>query len=196
MVQNMDVGNVKGYCMGEPWNARAVAKGIGFTCLATQDLWDNHPEKALVVNQALAETRIPSRMLWLRCSMLPKMQFFQDGKVSFPRRGHGVWFLSQYVRMGLLKEEPPYQEELADELILTDLYAEMATSAGIKVPADDMRPSPSRSTRSRSIPRSPPRKGFVHDRCRRPSCGEVRCGRPAVSHTKPFGTCSAYPLVW
>lgn len=54
MVQNMEVGNVRGYCVGEPWNAVAVSKGIGFTHLATQDLWLNHPEKALVVNSKIA----------------------------------------------------------------------------------------------------------------------------------------------
>ena len=51
MVQNMTVGNVKGYCVGEPWNAAAVSQDIGFTTLATQDLWLNHPEKALVANE-------------------------------------------------------------------------------------------------------------------------------------------------
>jgi nitrate/nitrite transport system substrate-binding protein len=55
MVQNMTVGNVKGYCVGEPWNAVAVAQDIGFTTLATQDLWLNHPEKALVVNEAFSK---------------------------------------------------------------------------------------------------------------------------------------------
>lgn len=54
MVQNMTVGNVKGYCVGEPWNAVAVANGIGFTALATQDLWLHHPEKALVANEGFA----------------------------------------------------------------------------------------------------------------------------------------------
>jgi nitrate/nitrite transport system substrate-binding protein len=54
MVQNMTVGNVKGYCVGEPWNAVAVTKDIGFTTLATQDLWLHHPEKALVANEAFA----------------------------------------------------------------------------------------------------------------------------------------------
>jgi nitrate/nitrite transport system substrate-binding protein len=43
-----------GYCVGEPWNAVAVAQGIGFTHLATQDLWLHHPEKALVVNERTA----------------------------------------------------------------------------------------------------------------------------------------------
>ncbi len=54
MVQNMKVGNMDGYCVGEPWNAVAVAQGIGFTHLATQDLWLHHPEKALVVNEKVA----------------------------------------------------------------------------------------------------------------------------------------------
>src|SRR5688500_14392397 len=53
MVQNMTVGNIKGYCVGEPWNAVAVAQDIGFTHLTTQDLWEHHPEKALVVGKRL-----------------------------------------------------------------------------------------------------------------------------------------------
>ena len=31
MVANMKVGKMDGYCVGEPWNARAIADGIGFT---------------------------------------------------------------------------------------------------------------------------------------------------------------------
>ena len=54
MVQNMKVGNMDGYCVGEPWNAVAVEQGIGFTHLATQDLWLHHPEKALVVNETVS----------------------------------------------------------------------------------------------------------------------------------------------
>jgi len=54
MVENMTVGNMDGYCVGEPWNAVAVNDGIGFTHLATQDLWLHHPEKALVVNPKTA----------------------------------------------------------------------------------------------------------------------------------------------
>ncbi len=50
MVANMKVGNMDGYCVGEPWGGVAVKQGIGFTQIATQDLWKDHPEKALVVN--------------------------------------------------------------------------------------------------------------------------------------------------
>ncbi|ENO84900.1 CmpA/NrtA family ABC transporter substrate-binding protein [Thauera linaloolentis] len=47
MVANMRVGNMHGYCVGEPWNQRAVIDGIGFTAAATQDIWPGHPEKIL-----------------------------------------------------------------------------------------------------------------------------------------------------
>lgn len=51
MVANMKVGNMDGYCVGEPWGGVAVKQGIGFTQVASQDIWKDHPEKALVVNK-------------------------------------------------------------------------------------------------------------------------------------------------
>ena len=47
MVANMRVGNMDGYCVGEPWNHRAIADGIGITGVTTQDIWKDHPEKVL-----------------------------------------------------------------------------------------------------------------------------------------------------
>jgi nitrate/nitrite transport system substrate-binding protein len=47
MVANMRVGNMDGYCVGEPWNHRAIADGIGITAQTTQDIWKDHPEKVL-----------------------------------------------------------------------------------------------------------------------------------------------------
>ena len=47
MVANMRVGNMDGYCVGEPWNARAVSDKVGFTVATTQDIWKDHPEKVL-----------------------------------------------------------------------------------------------------------------------------------------------------
>ena len=57
MVANMKVGNMDGYSVGEPWNGKAVADTIGFTHLASQDIWKNHTEKALVVNKSFSETK-------------------------------------------------------------------------------------------------------------------------------------------
>ena len=47
MVANMRVGNMDGYCVGEPWGHRAIADGIGITAITTQDIWRDHPEKVL-----------------------------------------------------------------------------------------------------------------------------------------------------
>ena len=47
MVANMRVGNMDGYCVGEPWGHRAIADGIGITAITTQDIWKDHPEKVL-----------------------------------------------------------------------------------------------------------------------------------------------------
>jgi nitrate/nitrite transport system substrate-binding protein len=57
MVANMGVGTMDGYCVGEPWNAVAVDQNIGFTTIASQDIWTYHPEKALVVNEQFATTK-------------------------------------------------------------------------------------------------------------------------------------------
>ena len=47
MVANMRIGNMDGYCVGEPWGARAIADNVGFTVTTTQDIWQDHPEKVL-----------------------------------------------------------------------------------------------------------------------------------------------------
>jgi len=193
MVENMKAGNMEGFCVGEPWNAVAVQQGIGFTHLTTQDLWLNHPEKALVVNEKFAAEKadvladvmkavlkaskwlddltnraqaattigdpafvnapaadIQGRLLGqydLGAGLPPKtyqgnqMVFYRDGAVNFPRRAHGIWYMAQYQRFGLLKEAPPYQQ-LVDDIILSDLYEKVAADEGIAIPADDMAPFP------------------------------------------------------
>lgn len=47
MVANMRVGNMDGFCVGEPWGHRAIMDGIGITAVTTQDIWRDHPEKTL-----------------------------------------------------------------------------------------------------------------------------------------------------
>ncbi|MDP8566941.1 CmpA/NrtA family ABC transporter substrate-binding protein [Methylophilus aquaticus] len=47
MVANMRIGNMDGFCVGEPWNARAIFDKVGFTVTTTQDIWTDHPEKVL-----------------------------------------------------------------------------------------------------------------------------------------------------
>lgn len=190
MVENMSVGNVQGYCVGEPWNAVAVAKDIGFTTLASQDLWEHHPEKALVVNAAFAEktdtlkdvmAAVLEACKWLddpanrsqaaeiigteayvnakpedirgrltgtydlgaglgtKTFTGTQMQFFRNGQTNLPRASHAIWFLAQFQRFGLLSEAPDY-DGLVKDILLTDLYREVAEAEAIAVPDDDMTP--------------------------------------------------------
>jgi nitrate/nitrite transport system substrate-binding protein len=55
MVANMNVGKMDGFCVGEPWNARAIAEGIGFTSVTTQDMWKDHPEKVCAFTEEFAD---------------------------------------------------------------------------------------------------------------------------------------------
>jgi nitrate/nitrite transport system substrate-binding protein len=55
MVANMKIGKMDGFCVGEPWNARAIADKIGFTLVTTQDLWKDHPEKVCAFTAEFAE---------------------------------------------------------------------------------------------------------------------------------------------
>src|SRR2546426_5864094 len=54
MVANMRVGNMDGFCVGEPWNNRAIVDGIGFTAVTTQQLWKDHPEKVCAFTEEFA----------------------------------------------------------------------------------------------------------------------------------------------
>ena len=55
MISNMKVGKMDGFCVGEPWNARAIADGIGYTAITTQDMWPDHPEKVCAFTEEFAQ---------------------------------------------------------------------------------------------------------------------------------------------
>jgi nitrate/nitrite transport system substrate-binding protein len=55
MVANMKIGKMDGFCVGEPWNARAIADKIGFTSVNTQDIWKDHPEKVCAFTAEFAD---------------------------------------------------------------------------------------------------------------------------------------------
>ncbi|WP_461126574.1 CmpA/NrtA family ABC transporter substrate-binding protein [Spirosoma aerophilum] len=57
MVANMRVDNMEGFSVGEPWNSVAASQNVGFTEIASQDIWKHHPEKALVVNSQFSTAR-------------------------------------------------------------------------------------------------------------------------------------------
>ena len=64
MVINLSLGKIDGFSAGEPWNALAAQRGAGWTFLTSQDIWPDHPEKALALSPSfLAERRDMTKAL-------------------------------------------------------------------------------------------------------------------------------------
>lgn len=55
MVANLRANNIVGYCVGEPWNERAVMAGLGKTLITNYQIWNNNPEKVFGVTREWAE---------------------------------------------------------------------------------------------------------------------------------------------
>jgi nitrate/nitrite transport system substrate-binding protein len=54
MVANMRVDKMDGFCVGEPWNVRAITDGIGYTVITTQQMWKDHAEKVCAFTEEFA----------------------------------------------------------------------------------------------------------------------------------------------
>ncbi|APU30570.1 nitrate transporter [Ectopseudomonas alcaliphila JAB1] len=76
MVANMRVGNMDGFCVGEPWGARAIFDKIGFTATTTQQIWPDHPEKVLGTTRAFIE-QYPNAARALIMAILDASRFIE-----------------------------------------------------------------------------------------------------------------------
>ena len=57
MVMSLEHGEIDGFSAGEPWPALAVEKGVGAYYARSGELWPDHPEKVLAVNETFARER-------------------------------------------------------------------------------------------------------------------------------------------
>lgn len=55
MPSTMEAGTILGYCVGEPWNQQAVAKGIGVPVITDYQIWKNNPEKVFGLTKEFTE---------------------------------------------------------------------------------------------------------------------------------------------
>ena len=78
MVANMRVGNMDGFCVGEPWNHRAVIDGIGITAATTQDVWRDHPEKVLGTTGEFVK-KFPNTARAVTCAVLEASRWIDAG---------------------------------------------------------------------------------------------------------------------
>ena len=68
------------------------------------------------------------------------MMYYNNGSTNYPRYSHGMWYLAQYVRFGMIATPPSDYKAVAEKLIMQDLYKEVAKEMNISVPGDDMQP--------------------------------------------------------
>jgi nitrate/nitrite transport system substrate-binding protein len=80
MVANMRAGRMDGFCVGEPWNARAISDNIGFTAATSQEIWKDHPEKVLGTTAEFI-TRYPHTARAMVAAILEASRFI-DSSVS------------------------------------------------------------------------------------------------------------------
>ena len=187
MVANMKVGKMDGFCVGEPWNARAIADGIGFTAITTQQIWRDHPEKVLGFTEEFAEknpktvkailralleasqyidkpdnrahvAEVVSRPQYINTQkevilgrMLGQYEYgdgrpleqdpyymtFFDRHTNFPWKSHGIWWLSQFRRWGMVKEGVDYTG-LVNRVHRPNIFREVAREMDIEAPSEDM----------------------------------------------------------
>ncbi len=187
MIANMKVGKMQGFCVGEPWNARAVADDIGFTAVTTQQIWKDHPEKVLAFTEEFAEknpktvrailramiessqfidkldnrpqvAEVVSRPQYINCEpgvilgrLLGRYDYgdgrseqdpfymtFFDRHTNFPWKSHGLWWISQFRRWGMVGGDVDYKS-IVNKVHRPDLFREVGKEMGLDVPPEDLK---------------------------------------------------------
>ncbi len=89
MVANMRVGNMDGFCVGEPWNQRAIIDKIGFTAVTTQDIWTDHPEKILGTTAEFVQ-KYPNTARAMICAVLEASQWIDANNANRTRTAETI----------------------------------------------------------------------------------------------------------
>ncbi len=83
MPATLEAGTISGYCVGEPWNQAAVAKGIGVPVTTNYDIWKNNPEKVFGVTRKFADEN-PKTLIALTKALIRAGKWLdatEDGKL-------------------------------------------------------------------------------------------------------------------
>ncbi|MBG0841094.1 MULTISPECIES: CmpA/NrtA family ABC transporter substrate-binding protein [Pseudomonadaceae] len=186
MIEHLEAKRIDGFCVGEPWTAKAVDEQLGCTVTTIQAIWPDHPEKVLGCTRAFAEQN-PNTARALIMAVLDAARFIDDneenkrstalllsgseyvnapvsaitprflgqyqdglghawqdehplrfhagGLVNQPYLSDAMWFMTQFRRWGLLRNDPDYLA-VARQVQQLALYREAATALGIAVPGE------------------------------------------------------------
>ncbi len=83
MPATLESGKNVAYCVGEPWNQQAVAKGIGVPVVTNYDIWKNNPEKVFGVTKEWADEN-PNTLIAVTKALIKAGKWLdasEDGKL-------------------------------------------------------------------------------------------------------------------
>ncbi|EAQ76546.1 MULTISPECIES: nitrate ABC transporter ATP-binding protein [unclassified Synechococcus] len=77
MVATLKAGTIDGFCVGEPWNTRAVQQQLGTVIATDADLWPGHCEKVLGVREDWAAAHPRTHQALIK-ALLEACRYCQD----------------------------------------------------------------------------------------------------------------------
>lgn len=106
MVANLIAGNIDGYCVGEPWNSRAVKEGLGYVIATDFDIWPAHPEKVLGLREDWT-AKHPETHIALVKALLEACEYCDDRRnreeiLNLLARPHYVGAAAAFARPGFI----------------------------------------------------------------------------------------------
>ena len=123
MPATLESGTIYGYCVGEPWNQQAVAKGIGVPVITDIEIWKNNPEKVFAVRKEWAEKN-PNTMIAITRALIRAGQWLDEDNGK--NRAEAVNIISQPQYVGADYEviansmTGTYEYEKGDKRVLPD----------------------------------------------------------------------------
>jgi nitrate/nitrite transport system substrate-binding protein len=77
MIEHLKAQRIDGFCVGEPWTAKAVEESLGCTLTTIQAIWPDHPEKVLGCTQAFVQQN-PNSARALVMAVLEASRFIDE----------------------------------------------------------------------------------------------------------------------
>ena len=96
MPSTMEAGTILGYCVGEPWNQQAVAKGIGVPVITDYQIWKNNPEKVFGLTKEFTEEN-PNTTLALTKALIRAAQWLDENENANRPEAVEILARSEYV---------------------------------------------------------------------------------------------------
>jgi len=96
MPSTLEAGTILGYCVGEPWNQQAVAKGIGVPVITDYQIWKNNPEKVFGLSREFVDEN-PNTTLALTKAMIRAAQWLDENENANRMDAVDILSMPEYV---------------------------------------------------------------------------------------------------